>query len=54
MENSTSNFGECLGRQFHSTINQFKILFNEYGVVVLLGLMFATIICYLCGFVTYN
>ena len=27
---------------------------NAYGVVVLVGLMFATIICYIRGFVTYN
>ena len=27
---------------------------NGYGVVVLVGLMLATIICYTCRFVTYN
>ena len=35
-------------------ISQLYLYPNRYGVVVLVGLIFTTIICYTCGFVTYN
>ena len=36
------------------TLSQLYLYPNRYGVVVLVGLMFATIICYIHEFVTYN
>ena len=35
-------------------ISKLYLYLNEYGVVVLVGLMFANSICYIRGFVTYN
>ena len=56
LENSTSIFGKSHARQLCSTIYDFTILLypNRYGVVVLVGLMFATISCYMREFVTYR
>ena len=47
-ESSISIFGKCLGRQLHyvAMISQLYLHPNRYGVV-LVGLMFATIICML-------
>ena len=46
-----------LGMVFAETvtymISQLCLFPNGYGVVVLVGLIFATIICYICRFVTY-
>ena len=56
LENFTSIFGKCLARQLFFTIYDLTIVFhpNGYSVDVLVGLMFAAIICYICRFVTYN
>ena len=45
--------GSCI-RTLLYMISQLDLYPNGYGVLVLVGLMFATIICYICRFVTYN
>ena len=56
LENSTSIFGKSHARQLCSSIYDFTIVLypNRYGVVVFVGLMFATISCYMGEFVTYR
>ena len=49
-------FGNALVNSFTvpCIISQLYLYSNRYGVVVLMGLIFAAIICYIHGFVTYN
>ena len=57
LENSTSIFGKCLRLGSFTPsymISQLYIYPDGYGVLVLVGLMLATIICYVRGFVTCN
>ena len=54
MENSTSILVNALVGSFNILYTKIVFIPNGYGIAVIVGFIFATIICYTAGFVSYT